>query len=212
MVVVLSFNLSDDEGIYLVKLAREAVEEFLTGRRKIHVPERLSPSLTVKAGVFVTLNTVTASGRELRGCIGFPYPILPLAEAVIDAAIDSAVGDPRFQPVTLREMDGIVVEVSVLTPPQLVIVNKPTELPSKVKVGEDGLIVERGTRKGLLLPQVPVEWGWDSEEFLMQCCLKAGLPTDSWLLTGTRVYRFQAIIFDEETPRGCISRRSLVGC
>jgi hypothetical protein len=93
----------------------------------------------------------------------------------------------------------------------LIQAKKSSEYPSKVKVGEDGLIVERGMFKGLLLPQVPVEWKWDCEEFLCQCCIKAGLPADNWLLDGTRIYKFQAIIFEEEQPRGEINRKALNG-
>jgi hypothetical protein len=97
----------------------------------------------------------------------------------------------------------------VLTPPQLIEVKKPTEYAAKIKVGKDGLIVERGMFKGLLLPQVPVEWKWDEEEFLCQCCIKAGLPPDNWLLEGTKIYKFQAIIFEEEKPRGEVKRKTL---
>jgi hypothetical protein len=88
-------------------------------------------------------------------------------------------------------------------------VKKPTEYAAKIKVGKDGLIVERGMFKGLLLPQVPVEWKWDEEEFLCQCCIKAGLLPDNWLLEGTKIYRFQAIIFEEEKPRGEVKRKNL---
>jgi hypothetical protein len=105
----------------------------------------------------------------------------------------------------------VVFEVSVLTPPELIKVSKTNEYPSKIKIGEDGLIVERGMFKGLLLPQVPVEWGWDEEEFLCQCCIKAGLPPDNWLLKDTKIYKFQAIIFEEEKPNGEVKRKILGG-
>ena len=189
-----------------MRLARRAVEEYLEKGKIIGVPEDVSPRLTERCGVFVTLNGVKMGGKELRGCIGLPYPTTPLAKAVIESAIDSATQDPRFHPVSLGELDHIVFEVSVLTPPQLIEVGKTSEYPSKVRVGEDGLIVERGFYKGLLLPQVPVEWSWDAEEFLSQCCTKAGLPPDSWLVRGTKMYRFQAIIFHEVSPRGEVER------
>jgi len=149
--------------------------------------------------------------RELRGCIGYPYPTEPLISAVIDSAISSATKDPRFYPLSLEELDQVVFEVSVLTPPELVEAEKPSMYPSKIKVGRDGLIVERGFFKGLLLPQVPVEWNWDEEEFLCQCCIKAGLPPDCWLLKGTKIYRFQAIIFEEVSPKGEVVRKKLGG-
>lgn len=203
--------LTDREGEFLVKLARRAVEVYLAEGRFLEPPKEVSRSLCEKRGVFVTLNRVEGEGRELRGCIGFPYPIYPLVEATVKAAVESAVGDPRFPPVTLREMDSIAVEVSVLTPPEELRVDDPRRLPSLIKVGRDGLIVRRGVYSGLLLPQVPVEEGWDSEEFLCYCCLKAGLQPDAWLLRGTRVYRFEAEVFEEEYPRGPVRRRSFLG-
>jgi len=172
-------------------------------------PKDTPPKLMEHCGVFVTLNSLKHGRKELRGCVGFPYPTIPLAQAVIESAINSATQDPRFYPVSLGELDHIVFEVSVLTPPQLIEVEKPMDYPSKVKAGQDGLIVERGPYKGLLLPQVPIEWGWGGEEFLSQCCLKAGLGPDAWLLKGTKIYSFQAIIFHEVSPRGSVERVAL---
>jgi len=88
-------------------------------------------------------------------------------------------------------------------------VESPREYPAKIKVGRDGLIVEKGLYKGLLLPQVPVEWGWDEEEFLCQCCIKAGLMPDCWLEPQTKIYKFQAIIYEETQPNGPIKRKQL---
>jgi uncharacterized protein (TIGR00296 family) len=200
-----------EEGKFLVTLARKAVEEYLETRRKIKVPENIPEKLLEPCGVFVTINSLTNDEKELRGCIGYPYPTTPLVEAVIESSISSATQDPRFYPLTIGELDKVVFEVSVLTPPQLISVEKTSEYPTKIKVGKDGLIVERGIFKGLLLPQVPVEWEWDEEEFLCQCCIKAGLPPDAWLLKDTKIYKFQAIIFEEEKPRGEIKRKPLGG-
>lgn len=194
-----------------MRLARKAVEEHLRNRRVIRVPTDTPPKLMEPCGVFVTLNSVQRGRKELRGCIGFPYPTTPLAKAVIESAISSATQDPRFYPVSLQELDSIVFEVSVLTPPQLIEVERSTDYPSKIKVGQDGLIVEKGYYKGLLLPQVPIEWNWDEEEFLSQCCMKAGLSPDCWLLKGTKIYSFQAIIFEETSPKGEIEPKQLYG-
>jgi uncharacterized protein (TIGR00296 family) len=202
-----SFDISLEEGIFLVKLARAAVEEYLKKHRRIHVPETTPEKLMQPFGVFVTINKIENGQKDLRGCIGYPYPTNPLAEAVIDSAISSATSDPRFYPLSLDELDSVVFEVSVLTPPQLIEVEKSIDYPSKIKIGRDGLIIEKGFYKGLLLPQVPVEWGWDEEEFLCQCCIKAGLPPDCWLMKGTKVYKFQAVIFEEESPGGEIKRK-----
>ncbi|MGD0029525.1 MAG: TIGR00296 family protein [Candidatus Bathyarchaeia archaeon] len=205
------FDLSQKDGEFLVKLARSAVEQYLKTRKSVAVPEGISERLKQPCGVFVTINSVKKGEKELRGCIGLPYPTDPLAQAVIQSAISSATEDPRFYPLSASELDNVVFEVSVLTPPQKVEAKKARDYPSRIKVGEDGLIVERGIYKGLLLPQVPVEWNWDEEEFLCQCCVKAGLPPDNWLLDGTRLYRFQAIIFEEEIPKGEVKRKALGG-
>jgi uncharacterized protein (TIGR00296 family) len=205
------FDLSQKDGEFLVKLARSAVEQYLKTKKSVVVPEGIPERLKQHCGVFVTINSVKKGEKELRGCIGLPYPTDPLAQAVIQSAISSATEDPRFYPLSASELDNVVFEVSVLTPPQKVEAKKAKDYPSRIKVGEDGLIVERGIYKGLLLPQVPVEWNWDEEEFLCQCCVKAGLPPDNWLLDGTRLYRFQAIIFEEETPKGEIKRKDLGG-
>jgi len=198
-----------EEGKFLVGLARKAVEEYLKSRKRISVPENIPEKFLQSCGVFVTINTIKGGEKELRGCIGYPYPTTPLVQAVIESAIESATQGPRFYPLSISELDSVVFEVSVLTPPQLIEVKKPTEYIAKIKVGKDGLIVERGMFKGLLLPQVPVEWKWDEEEFLCQCCIKAGLPPDNWLLEGTKIYKFHAIIFEEEKPKGEVKRKTL---
>jgi uncharacterized protein (TIGR00296 family) len=206
-----SFNLTQEEGELLVKLARKAVDEYLQKGRMQEEPKDIPAKFRERCGVFVTLNKVQHGGRELRGCIGFPYSTLPLVRAVMESAINSATQDPRFPPVSLKELDHIVFEVSVLTPPKPIEVEKPTEYPSKIKVGQDGLIVERGYYKGLLLPQVPVEWNWNGEEFLCQCCLKAGLPPDHWLVKGTKVYKFSCIIAQESSPKGPVTINDMRG-
>ena len=207
----MSLELSLKEGKFLVELARNTVEEYLKSKKRISAPENMSEKLLQPCGVFVTINTIRDGEKELRGCIGYPYPTTPLVQAVIESAISSATQDPRFYPLSLSDLDNVVFEVSVLTPPQLIEVKKPSEYLTKIMVGKDGLIVERGMFKGLLLPQVPVEWEWDEEEFLCQCCTKAGLPPDCWLLENTKIYKFQAIIFEEEKPRGEVKRKALGG-
>ncbi len=204
------FQLTPEEGKFLVKLARRAVVNYLKSGKVLTVPGNVSPKLKEHCGVFVTINKV-GHEKKLRGCIGFPYPNTMLAKAVIESAISSATQDPRFPPLSLDELNHVVFEVSVLTPPQQVEAQNPKEYCSKIKVGRDGLIVERSFCKGLLLPQVPVEWKWDEETFLCQCCIKAGLPPDSWLLNGTKIYTFQAIIFEEKTPNGEVALKEIGG-
>jgi hypothetical protein len=206
---VMSFELNLEEGKFLIKLARSAVNEKLEKGKTVQPPKETPKKLFEHCGVFVTINSLRGGEKELRGCIGYPYPTNPLVEAVIDSAINAATQDPRFYPLTLKELSKVVFEVSVLTPPEHVEVKNPKEYLSKIKVGEDGLIVERGHCRGLLLPQVPIEWGWCEEEFLCQCCVKAGVPPDSWLTKDAKIYKFKAIIFEEETPLGEVKRLNL---
>ena len=205
----MQFEISNPEGESLVKLARNAVKEYLKTRRSVKIPANTPEKLLERCGVFVTISKLYQREKRLRGCIGYPYPISPLAEAVIDSAINAATQDPRFKPLSESELAEVVFEVSILTPPELIETPKPQEYPSKFKVGEHGLIVEKNWTKGLLLPQVPVEWNWCEEEFLCQCCIKAGLPPDSWLEKGTKIYKFKAIIFEEVTPEGTVKRKAL---
>ena len=205
----MSFELSQEEGEFLVKLARSTVKQYLQDGKTAKPPKDTPQKMFTECGVFVTINTLAGAERELRGCIGYPYPTSPLIEAFIDSAINAATQDPRFEPLTPEELDQVVFEVSVLTPPERVETDNPKEYVHQIKVGEDGLIIERGYRKGLLLPQVPIEWGWAEEEFLCQCCMKAGLPPDSWLTPDVKIYKFKAIIFDEVTPNGPIKRLNL---
>jgi uncharacterized protein (TIGR00296 family) len=204
-------DLNTEEGKLIVHLARNAVEVYLETGKTLTLPENTPKKLFEYCGVFVTINSMKNGVKKLRGCIGYPYPTTPLVEAVIDSAINAATQDPRFNPISLNELGKTVFEVSVLTPPEAIEVKNPKEYLTKIEVGEDGLIFEKGFYKGLLLPQVPVEWGWCEEEFLCQCCVKAGLPPDSWLTKGAKVYKFRAIIFEEETPQGKVKRVYLGG-
>ncbi|NLE03978.1 MAG: TIGR00296 family protein [Crenarchaeota archaeon] len=205
----MSFHLSDQEGNSLIRLARKAVETYLQTGESIKPPENASKKLFQKYGVFVTISTIRNGKKHLRGCIGYPYPTNPLIEAIIDAAINASTQDPRFPPIKMNDLEKVVFEASILTPPELVTVEKPEEYVNRIKVGQDGLIVEKGFQKGLLLPQVPIEWGWKEEEFLCQCCIKAGLSPDSWKIKGLKIYRFSAIIFEEESPNGNIRRKKI---
>ena len=132
-----------------------------------------------------------------------------LEKAIVDASIAAATEDPRFPPVGPEELDKITFEVTLLTPPAEIITSEPQKLPSMIKVGRDGLIVKRGLHSGLLLPQVPVEFGWDEKEFLGHTCQKAGLPVDCWLDEKTRVFSFEGIIFKETSPGGEVIRKEL---
>jgi uncharacterized protein (TIGR00296 family) len=201
-----AFDLNLQDGKFLIDLARNAVKVYLETRKIIKPPENTPKKLFENCGVFITINQLKDGIKKLRGCIGYPYPTSPLVEDVIDSAINAATQDPRFYPLSSAELQKVIFEISVLTPPEEVRVDNPKDFLSKIKVGQDGLIIEKGIYKGLLLPQVPVELEWCEEEFLCQCCIKAGLPPDSWLTKDTKIFKFQAIIFEEEKPKGEVQR------
>lgn len=162
-----------------------------------------------KAGVFVTLNYLTRNREEhLRGCIGFLLPEKMLRQSVVEAAIAAATEDPRFPPVDIQELDNMIFEVSVLTPPQEIRV-APDEYRKVIKIGKDGLILRWRYGSGLLLPQVPVEMKWNVDQYLANICYKAGAPVDAWKDHASKLYKFQAIVFKEKEPKGQVVRLEL---
>jgi AmmeMemoRadiSam system protein A len=148
-------------------------------------PESLIPE-DFLAGAFVTLRM---KGR-LRGCIGYPEPERPLVEVVERCAVSAAISDPRFPPLSAAEWKDVDLELSVLGPIE------PVQDIRDVIIGRDGLIAEFGRRRGLLLPQVAIEWKWDAVEFASQTCIKAGLPPDAWK-KGAKLFKFEAEVFSE---------------
>ena len=195
-------QLSDSDGVVLVKTARKAVTEFLSNGNRMKLESDLEEKFSFNSGVFVTLNNPDG----LRGCIGFPMPEKKLSHAIIEGAIAAATEDPRFPSVKTNELNDIVFEVTVLTPPIVVDVSDPMEYLEKIKVGRDGLIIRHSFSSGLLLPQVPVEYDWNVEEFLQHTCEKAGLARDTWKNESVKIEKFEGIIFKEETPNGVIVR------
>ncbi|MFX0072271.1 MAG: TIGR00296 family protein [Candidatus Hermodarchaeota archaeon] len=200
-----------EDGELLIRFARDNIEHYLKENRRIIVPESIKQKFGDKYGAFVTLNTYNVAGNPLRGCIGYIEPTYSLYDVIHKVSISSALEDPRFPSVNLEEMDKIVIEVSILTPPKLIEVNTPKEYLDKIIIGRDGLIAEKGMRRGLLLPQVPIEHdrNWSVEEFLSHTCQKAWLSLDAWKEKSTKIYSFQAIIFEEVEPRGEIVRKFL---
>ena len=204
-------HLTQTEGELLVHTARHAISTYLLDRKIIPTPNESTQRLRAKSGVFVTLNTVKPT-HELRGCIGFPYPEAPLIDSTIRAAVYAATEDPRFPPVALKEFnESVAVEVTALTQPKPLETKDRKKLPDMISVGVHGLIVEGMGTSGLLLPQVATEWNWDSSEFLTNCCMKAGLPPDSWLLDGVKVKVFEGEIFEELEPAGKVRRKAIGG-
>ncbi|MFB6490398.1 MAG: TIGR00296 family protein [Thermoproteus sp. AZ2] len=198
-----------EEGVFLVKLARRAVEEYLTSGRAIEppadTPKRL---LTDNYGVFTTIEKLSGGRLELRGCIGYPEGYKNVAYATIYSALAACCEDPRFPAMTADELNSVVFEVSILSPLEL-LPPTPKDYLRLVEVGRHGVVVKRGFYSGLLLPQVPVEECWDAEEFLSNGCLKAWLHADCWLDERTKIYVFEAQLFKERSPRGEIYERDL---
>lgn len=188
-------NLSNEDGILLVSTARKIVTEYVKNGRKLKLENEFKNNFSFKSGVFVTLN----DKQGLRGCIGYPLPTKLLYDALFDASISAATKDPRFSPIEDKDLNSIMFEVTVLTPPKKIIVNDPNEYLSKIKVGRDGLIVKNGYYSGLLLPQVPVDYNWNEKEFLEYTCEKAGLPKDSWKDPTTVIESFEGIVFKESS-------------
>jgi AmmeMemoRadiSam system protein A len=177
--------LNTDQQIFLLNLARESIQHHLkTG--KVLKKKVKDEELMKKRGAFVTLKV----NGQLRGCIGYPLPYKPLWETIRDAAIAAATQDYRFQSMTLEELPETVIEISVLTLPQ------PIKDVKEIEVGKHGIIVSKGPNKGLLLPQVPIEWDWDLETYLSHGCMKAGLDEDEWK-KGVQIEIFSAQVFSE---------------
>ncbi len=184
---------SAEEREYLLKLAHQAIEAALQGQEVDTAPP--SDHLAEKRGAFTTLHL----HGQLRGCVGYVYPVRTLARTVAETAVAAALHDTRFLPLTPEEAREIDVEISVLSP------LKPTE-PDDVEVGKHGLVITLGARRGLLLPQVPLEYGWDREAFLAETCHKAGLPGDAWQ-HGATLEAFTAEVFSE-VPRPLLRHKT----
>ena len=198
-------KISEKEGHILVKTARRIVTEYLKTGSKIELEKEFQQDFSFKSGVFVTLKNPSG----LRGCIGYPLPDKKLFNALEDAVIEAATEDPRFPPVKFEEIDSITLEVTILTPPTKIEVSEPIEYLSKIKVGQDGLIVKYGYNSGLLLPQVPIEYGWNEREFLEHTCEKAGLPKDYWKKAEIEIQKFEGVVFKEKDPNGVVIQEKL---
>jgi AmmeMemoRadiSam system protein A len=170
---------------FLLRLARETITAHLRGAKKPSLATA-DPVLKGKRGAFVTLHI----DGDLRGCIGYPLPYKPLVETISEMALAAATQDHRFESIREDELGRLRVEISALTLP------RPIQDPAEVEVGRHGIIVSKGGRQGLLLPQVPTEYGWDRETFLRHGCLKAGLPDDAWQ-KGAAIQVFEAQVFSE---------------
>lgn len=177
--------LTEGEQQLLLQIARRAIEERLLGVRRIQL-EPGHGSLCDLRGAFVTLRRAHA----LRGCIGHVEAERPLGETVAECATAAAHDDPRFEPVTAEDLASLHIEISVLS-------LLADILPGEIEIGRHGLLISQGFRRGLLLPQVAVEWKWDRERFLAETCCKAGLAKDAWR-HGASIRAFTTQTFAEQ--------------
>jgi len=202
-----AYSLS--EGELLVKAARNAIEIYLTSSNfRREAVESSLVGFERRHGVFVTIYHYPT--RTLRGCIGFTEGVAPIRKLIVDAAISAAVEDPRFVPLSHLELEHVTIEVSVLSEAAR-IMGEPSKIRDQVEVGKDGLIVEYGYNRGLLLPIVAVEEGWGAEEFLDNVCIKAGMGRQMWKRPEVSIYKFSTQVFAEAEPRGRIREVKLEG-
>jgi len=178
--------LNKDQKKFLLKLARDSIKYYLKNGEHINIKTE-EGILEEKRGAFVTIK----HKNQLRGCIGYPTPYLPLYKTIIEASVMAATKDPRFLPIQKKELPDVNIEISVLSLPK-----KITGL-DEIEVGKHGIIVSKGINSGLLLPQVPLEWGWDLETYLKHGCMKAGLDEDAWK-KGAEIEIFTAQVFSEK--------------
>ncbi len=180
-------NLTVEEKKILLEAARKSIQS-LFGKTEIEKPDySLYPVLKENAGAFVTLT----KDKQLRGCIGYITSDKYLFETVCDAAVQAAESDPRFIPVKKNEVNSIQIEVSVLSKPL------PINSYDEIKVGVHGLILEEKGRRGLLLPQVPIEHHLNKEQFLDAICHKTGFPSGYWKTKLLKLSGFTATVFNE---------------
>jgi uncharacterized protein (TIGR00296 family) len=184
--------ISSEDRKSILSLARSAIEKSLL-QADFRVDAAIMKKFSNAQGAFVTLKEM----GELRGCIGYPEPVLPLWQAVLNSAIAAAFEDPRFPQVISEEMKDIKIEVSVLSVPRLIEVKNPDDYLKEIKVGRDGLIIKYRGFSGLLLPQVAPEQGWNSRKFLEGLCEKAGVSPVSWRNPRCEIYSFEAEVFGE---------------
>ena len=176
--------LTPADGKKLIKVAKDAVKSYLE-KKPYQMPKEIEQKYSDKRGVFVCIK----KGKQLRGCIGYIEPIHPLCDAIVNAAKGAALEDPRFPPTSSNELPDIDFEISILTEPKL-LECKSEDRAKHVEIGKHGLIVEKEQYKGLLLPQVFVDFGVDAESALNMTCEKAGLRARDWENKDVHVYTF----------------------
>jgi uncharacterized protein, PH0010 family len=190
-----------EEGQIAVSVARKFAEAEIEGK---NVDVTFPASFSELKGVFVTISEYPSG--DLRGCIGYPEPFFQLRDALRMSAV-AACHDPRFDDLTIGEAKRCTFEVTILSPPEKIEYSEPSQLLKAIEIGRDGLILELNGRRGLLLPQVPIEWMWEVEEFLEHLSQKAGLRPNAWQHPDAIIKRFEGEIYSEVSPEGEVRRK-----
>jgi len=206
-------KLDSKYGCALVKLARKIVVTYLKEGVVISVKQKEGLCDEETMGGFLTAKIIKEVNNEKTERVvmsaGCPLPLMSLRDIVVDSAINMAIQIRSRSLLNTLEIKNLIFEIDVLTPLRIVDVEKPTDYLRKIRVGRDGLMVERGFFRVLLLPKVPLEKGWDAQDFLSECCVRAGYPPDAWLYKNVNIYAFQSQIFKEVKPLGKIIELSL---
>ena len=184
------------EGQRLVEIARKELDAYFKGQEQEKWDIK---GFDKRLGVFVSLHSYPE--KELRGCVGFPVAHMPLWKAVKEAAKAAAFEDIRFLSLTKEELDKIIIEISVLTKPELIEKENQEDIVAEIEIGKDGLILEYSGFSGLFLPQVPIEQKWNIRQYLENLCIKAGVSPKTWTNKSCKIYKFQAQIFSEQAPK-----------
>ncbi|MEM2934542.1 MAG: TIGR00296 family protein [Methanocellales archaeon] len=185
-------EIGEREAQILIDIAKAAIAAYLKEGVKIELPADIPVALRQKMGIFISLKKSEGGKEKSFSSMGYPLPVKPLAEAIIDSAIATAI---RAQIYGIESLDGVNVEVSIIDSLEPLEAGNRANLPDFIKIGEDGIVIERGFHRALYLPQIAVEQGWDSSDFLSECCIKAGLMPDAWLDEATKLYKFKVKVF-----------------
>lgn len=199
-------KLTLNQGRFLVRYARGIIESHF-GAEIPEIPKRMRHLMERELGVFVVLRIYPYN--DIRGCAGYAESAIPLSRAVPEVALSAALRDHRFPPVRKSELKNLIVEVSILTEPEHIKVDNPEDYPKNITIGRDGLIIQKGSRKGLLLPQFSADGGWNPKEFLSRTCIRGGFDPYSWFKDDMIIHKFNAQIFTELTPMGDVTERDI---
>ena len=184
--------ITEEEGRILADIARGAVAAYLKDAVKIEFPRDIPDILKQKLGVFISLKKVESGQEKSISSMGYPLPLKPTVEAVIDSGIAAAI---RARVNGVESLDEVIIEVSLIGAIEPLQAERRASIPEQIRIGEDGIMIERGFHRALYLPGLAVEHGWDSEGFLSEGCVKAGLMPDAWLDEATKLYKFKVKVF-----------------